>query len=219
MSQEECPGPCGSDAVLPTMDALLADATLLRGISVALRPPAPDLSGRLLALSAGLPEEAAASFEHLASLVGPELEPHYHATLGPAGRCPTGESDFSQSAAISKGTLLGDVSAFYTAFGFDPVREVRDTPDHVAAELAFGAFLLTKTAYAVHAGEREHAEVAFAGWLGFRADHLDPWLGAFCDRLEEHAACEFYAAAAQLTRSALVGPDARAGAEEDEGDG
>jgi TorA maturation chaperone TorD len=202
--ETSCKAVCAGTMELPGVDVLLADASLLRGLSVALRPPAPDLPRRLVALAGGLPAEAAAALEALAGLATPELESHYHATLGPGGVCPTGESDYSMAAAMSKGTLLGDVCGFYAAFGFDPSRELHDAPDHVAIELAFGSYLLTKTAYAIHAGRCEQAHVAFEAWLGFRADHLDPWVGALCDRIEERAPCEFYRLAGRLLRHAIV---------------
>ncbi len=202
--EASCEAGCTAAMGLPGVDELLADASLLRGLSVALRPPSPDLPRRLVALAGGLPEEAASALESLAALTTPDLESHYHATLGPAGVCPPGESDYSMCAAMSRGTLLGDVCAFYAAFAFDPSRELHDAPDHVALELAFGSYLLAKTAYALHAGRLEHAHLAFEAWLSFRADHLDPWLGVLCDRLEERAPCDFYRVAGRLLRHALV---------------
>ncbi len=97
-----------------------------------------------------------------------------------ATACPPNETAWVRR---DKGAILGDISGFYLAFGFELADGVGEKADHVVAELQFAALLLVMLARAEEKGEREQARLSLEALESFAQDHLDAWLGAFCDRL------------------------------------
>ena len=101
----------------------------------------------------------------------------------------------------AKGGLLGDVAAFYRAFGFDPSLELAESPDHVALETSFAAWLCLKEAYARSERRTEAAEVCAAALAAFRREHLEPLLAGLCSCLAERAAGTLYGDLAAVVAS------------------
>jgi TorA maturation chaperone TorD len=208
MSCEACPSgspPRGEPGFAPEAGALdlrelLERAAAFRLLSLLFRPPSARLRDEILELSEPLPAPVRAEAAALADLVGPDLEADHHRLLGACGVCPPGESDYVANPFGAKGGLLGDVSAFYRAFCFDPSAELGESPDHAAIELSFVSWMLVKVAYAEHANKLEEREVAAAALETFRAEHLDGWLAEMLDRLEEMSAGGFYAEVARFAR-------------------
>lgn len=185
---------------------LLREASLYRLLSVLFRPPTLGLASEIAALAAsaglipagGIPADVVS---RLASLPGPDLDDEYHRTLGAAGPCPCGESDFTAATLAGKGGLIGDVAAFYKAFSFDPAAEVQESPDHVAIELSFLGWLRLKEAYALWSGREDEAALCRDAADKFTRDHLGAFLAAFLDRLDATARPDgFYATVSRLAR-------------------
>jgi len=190
-------------------ECLLA-AARLRAASVLFAPPRPGLPDELRGLAAPLGEGARGRILDLAALAGPDLEEEYHRVFAPAGPCSTGESDYEASCLAGKGPLLADVAGFYRAFSFNPSLELRESPDHVAVELSFAAFLKLKEAHAAAGGMRDEARTCRDAFGKFRREHLDRLLSPFLGRLGSSSAGGFYAAAALaapgLAASGYFGP-------------
>jgi nitrate reductase assembly molybdenum cofactor insertion protein NarJ len=92
----------------------------------------------------------------------------YHSIFGPGGPAPARE--VSYRSWVEPGYLLSELSAFYTVFGFQPGS--RETPDHIAVETAFLAYLKLKEAFARECDDREKAEITAKAAQTFREGHL-----------------------------------------------
>ncbi|MBI5502997.1 MAG: molecular chaperone TorD family protein [Deltaproteobacteria bacterium] len=204
---------CGGNG-LPGMGGdvapLLARASLYRFLSMAFQRPAPGLAAELNALSDLVPDAFRERTRRVVSLAAPDLEPTYHRTLGAGGTCRSCETDVLPAAG-GKGQVLADIAGFYRAFLYDPSREQAESPDHVAAELGFLAWLAFKEAYAAGRGADDEASVCHDAAGKFLADHLGAWAPVLAGCLAG-AAVPFYRAAGELlhlvaTPNHRLGPD------------
>lgn len=107
--------------------------------------------------------------------------------------CPPYETALCDDA-LRKGAVLADVAGFYRAFGLRPAG---DMADHIASELGFAAYLLTKLAYAEAHGWDERADITGNAFARFLSEHLGPFAGRFFPRTEA-AGVPFYRDAARL---------------------
>ncbi|MBI4602048.1 MAG: molecular chaperone TorD family protein [Planctomycetes bacterium] len=192
---EQARGAAGAEVA-----SLLEEVSRLRALAVLFGPPGPDLAAELRGLAASVHGRAAAKLLELAEAVPATIEEEHNRLLGPGGPCPRAESDYEAACLAGKGPLIADVAAFYKAFAFEGARELREAPDHVAAELSFAAYLLVKEAYAVAAGRADAAGVCRDALGKFRAEHLGRALPAFLARLEAAAGDGFYGQAVQAAR-------------------
>lgn len=182
----------------------LTRATLCRTLAVALRAPKPGHVEELSALAEALPRDTREPFLALAKLAGPDLESEHHRLLGAGGSCPPAESDHLPWRTLGgKGPILGDVAAFYRAFAFEPDREQRESPDHVAVELSFLGWMHLRAAHARHEGLAGEAEIVEQAINTFMTEHAATWLGVLATRLEEKSGGGYYAAAAKLLRDVV----------------
>ncbi len=182
----------------------LALSTRWRLVAVLLAPPGPGLADEVEGLGESLDEplRTLARQAARAAREDPDLFSAYHRLLGPGGACPAAESDHDPAASCNKGPLMADVAGFYRAFAFDAAAQWLEAPDHVAIECAFLSFLHFKHAQALHAGEREPAEVTARAIADFRADHLDRFLPRLLDRLADSSrGHRFYETAARVARA------------------
>lgn len=92
----------------------------------------------------------------------------YHSTLGPGG--PGLPREVSHQATLVPGGLLAELEGQYAAFGYRPSCE--ESPDHVAVEAGFVAYLRLKQAYAAACGRPEHANLAAETAQRFLEEHL-----------------------------------------------
>jgi len=95
-------------------------------------------------------------------------EGQYHSVFGPGGPAPPREVSYHDT--IELGSLMAGLAGYYNAFGYHPATS--EAPDHVAVEVGFMAYLRFKEAYAVAAGDAEHASTTAQAAAQFRADHL-----------------------------------------------
>lgn len=184
----------------------LSDASLLRALSFLYRAPSDATLQTTMDLASSLPREISAPLVALVQRARRDpggLADLHHRTFTPAGPCPTGESDYVASHLGAKGGLLGDVAAFYVAFGFDPATELAESPDHVALELTFAAWLRLREAYALADARTEAATICARAQAAFRRDHIGPFLQAFCACLVERAGGTYYGDLATATLALL----------------
>ena len=92
----------------------------------------------------------------------------YHSIFGPGGPAPARE--VSYRSWVEPGYLLSELSAFYAAFGFQP--DSRETPDHIAVESAFMAYLKLKEAFAFECSDGDKAEITAKAAETFNDGHL-----------------------------------------------
>ncbi len=155
-----------------------------------------DAAGHAQALAAQIHEE-------------PERLEDDHNRLFVRGVVPPYETSYGQTVQgmpVSGGNpqLLADIAGFYRAFGFEPRGE---RPDHLACQLEFVALLCVKEAHARLTGQGEAAAVCGDARAAFLAEHLRPWLPAFCARVAESGAHPFLVSLPRLVE-ALVEADA-----------
>lgn len=187
--------------------ARLARADLLLALAGALGPPEQGAVARTAALAgdgASLAEAAGGdaavgdALEALAAAAratpGPAAAAEYRRLFDTGVACPIHEAGWIRR---DKGAILGDVAAFFRAFGVAPRPEAGERPDHLVAELELAAVLLVLQARAEREERPEAAEVTREALRSFAEDHLGEWLPAFALRLAETAGLELYARLAE----------------------
>ena len=107
---------------------------------------------------------------------------------------------------------MADIAGFYRAFGFDTGGEVRERPDHIAAELEFMHVLAIKEAWAAESGVSERVEVCADAGRKFIQDHLGRWVGLLAQALEASAGGGPYVALGRLAASFVRADAERLGA-------
>lgn len=126
----------------------------------------------------------------------------YHSTLGPGG--PASPREVSYHVTMVPGGLLSELQAYYKAFGYEP--DCRESPDHIAVEAGFVAFLQLKQAYASIYGQAGQLEAAAEATRRFLADHLAVTAEPLATALQQ-SGIGYLAMAASLLRQ-RAGPTA-----------
>lgn len=138
------------------------------------------------------------------AFIPPATEGDYLAVLGPGGIVSPRET--AHRAASDPGHVLAELGAFYEAFSFRPGHE--ESPDHVAVEAAFVAYLRLKEAYAAMQGDEEHRALTAEAAADFVAGHLAVVAGPLA---EAFAASSGYLAIAARVLRDRTGPAPAAG--------
>lgn len=176
---------------------LLARSALFRFLSLAFQVPRPERAAGMRALADTLPPDLAGAAREVATRAGEDIEPAYHRILGPGGPAGACETDIIPFSG-GKGPVLADIAGFYRAFRFDPSREVAESPDHIAIELSFVAYLGLKEAYAVLRGAEEEAAIVREAASRFLEDHLGRWAAPLAERIEGAGAPRFFVGVGEL---------------------
>lgn len=92
----------------------------------------------------------------------------YHSIFGPGGPAPAREVTYR--SWVQPGYLLSELSAFYGAFSYKP--KLKETPDHIAVEAGFIAYLKLKEAFADERGDTNNAEITAHTSKLFIDEHL-----------------------------------------------
>ena len=92
----------------------------------------------------------------------------HHSIFGPGGPAPAREVTYR--SWVQPGYLLAELSAFYKAFWYQP--NTPETPDHIAVETGFMAYLKLKEAFANECGDTENAEITAKAAKTFNDEHL-----------------------------------------------
>jgi TorA maturation chaperone TorD len=159
-------------------------------------PPAHLNLGPVLRELARPIEELRSQFDHVFGLVG-------------CTDCPPHESEYHRNREpFFRAQQMADAAGFYQAFGLRPRLLHPERPDHVALELEFMAFLLTKKRLALAMTADGDDAGAQAGVCDetqrtFFRDHLIWWAPAFARALERKSEGGLYAALAAVLAAFL----------------
>src|SRR3989338_9838159 len=196
------------------IEELLARSAVYRALAVLLRQPEAGLEAwvaarehrRLLEVLERLHSDErlletarrlAASLERADM---PELTRRHERTFGYAvqGSSPSYELEYGEEHSHRQPQELGDLAAFYTAFGLQRAGGSHERVDHIAVECEFLYFLLYKEACAVDEGLHDGAQVCGEAARRFLADHLGRWAPAFALRLMRACAGDLLTATGEL---------------------
>lgn len=119
------------------------------------------------------------------------------------------EAEYGEANEFQMSQRLADIVGFYRAFGVQTGGQIRERPDHVAAELEFLYLLSLKQARAIQADEVENAIICADAHARFLVEHPGRWLDLFAKIVKGPAPDSPYSWIAGTT-SKLIQADARA---------
>ncbi|MDP2318889.1 MAG: molecular chaperone TorD family protein [Acidobacteriota bacterium] len=150
----------------PRIQLLLRDAAWWRLIGRLFECPDPEWRTDISTLARELDD--AELCVAVAAALAEATEGQYHSVFGPGGPAPPREASYHDT--IELGSMMSSIATYYEAFAYRPA--TRETPDHVAVEAGFIAFLRLKEAFALADGDRDRASIAASAAERFRVDHL-----------------------------------------------
>lgn len=122
---------------------------------------------------------------------------------------PPYELEYGEEHSHRQPQELGDIAAFYQAFGLRVASAAHERADHLVTECEFLHFLLYKQAGALDEEAGERAAVCHEAARQFLADHLGRWGPAFALRLARSAGGEVLTASGELLLAWLMQECAR----------
>jgi len=149
-----------------SLTPLLQDAASWRLLGRLFECPSDAWRSDLIALAAEVSDAELAAVA--AAALDESSEGLYHSVFGPGGPAPPREVSYHDSVEL--GSVMSSVTGYYAAFGYQPA--LVESPDHVAVETGFLAFLRMKQAFALMEGDSTHVEVTVQAAEAFRVDHL-----------------------------------------------
>lgn len=156
---------------------------MLNGLSESTRELHPALAGNI----PGLDDVDSLKVDYSKLFVGP-----YELFAPPYG-----------SMYLEDGKLMGDstmdVKNWYVEEGLEIT--LREVPDHIAIELEFMHFLISKETQAISNSDPENAILYLKKQEAFIDIHLGQWVSAFAHRIKKRAKTEFYRNLAHVTES------------------
>lgn len=97
------------------------------------------------------------------------------------------ELEYGEEHSHRQPQQLGDIAAFYQAFGLKMTENNHERVDHMAVECGFMHFLSFKEAYALERDGQEKAEICRQSSGRFLSEHLGQWAPSFALRLSKYA--------------------------------
>jgi hypothetical protein len=182
----------------PRVLALVEEAAAWRLLGRLFECPSAEWRTDLEALSREVGDEALSRAVGLAATEATEGQ--YHSVFGPGGPAPPREVSYRDS--IELGSVMSSLFAYYDAFGYRPA--LGESPDHVAVEIGFLAFLRLKEAFAIADEDGERAAITADAAESFRSEHLSLVSGRLAEQLAG-AHLEYLRTASQVL-AARVGP-------------
>ena len=122
---------------------------------------------------------------------------------------PPYELEYGEEYSHRQPQELGDIAAFYQAFGLRISTAAHERVDHIITECEFLQCLLYKQACALDEEAQEHADVCDEAARRFLAEHLGRWGPAFALRLSRVAGESILGMIAEVTMEWLVQDCAR----------
>ena len=196
------------------IETLLARSAVYHALSVLLRHPDATTAKWLVARehhrlpevldrfgdNSRLSEQARRLPKVLDAATLPDLTRQHERTFGHAvqGAAPPYELEYGEEHSHRQPQELGDIAAFYAAFGLTIAASAHERVDHAGTECEFLHYLLYKQACAVDADAHEQAEVCGDAVQRFLADHLGRWGPAFALRLTRTAGDEWLGMVGEL---------------------
>ncbi|OGX37756.1 MAG: hypothetical protein A3D87_04360 [Omnitrophica WOR_2 bacterium RIFCSPHIGHO2_02_FULL_50_17] len=111
-----------------------------------------------------------------------------HTAHGPV---PCYELEYGEEHSHRQPQQLGDIAAFYLAFGLKINTRSYERVDHLAVECEFMQYLLFKEAYALANDTQDKALICREASDRFLREHLSPWIPSFAFKLSKHAQGNF----------------------------
>ena len=145
---------------------LLRDAALWRLLGRLFECPSPAWHGEVMALARELGDDELIGVVTAARDVATEGQ--YHSVFGPGGPAPPREATYHDTLEL--GSLMSELAVYYDAFAYAPILE--ESPDHIAVEVGFVAYLFLKEAYARAEDDSDRGAVASGARHAFISGHL-----------------------------------------------
>jgi len=117
-----------------------------------------------------------------------EWKYHYEYCFGHTahGSVPAYELEYGEEHNFRQPQELGDIAAFYHAFGLLVNKNVHERVDHVSVECEFMHYLLFKEVYAIEHDDEQKILVVRNASRRFLSQHLGRWLPSFSRRLSRY---------------------------------
>lgn len=128
--------------------------------------PAPEWRRQVAALAGEIQDADLRAAAEQALLEAAEGD--FHSILGPGGPAPAREVSYHET--IQLGYLISEVTAFYTAFAYQPLTV--EALDHVSVEAGFVGYLRLKEAFALANSDVDRAGLAADAAKSFVDEHL-----------------------------------------------
>ncbi len=204
------------------IEALLARSAFYHGLSMVLRHPgmetvvwlAKQEHRRLIEVvemlrkgdGGPLPEAVRRLVTALGAVSMAEWTQEHERVFGHSvqSAAPPYELEYGEEHSHRQPQELGDIAAFYQAFGLRTSTASHERVDHIVTECEFMQYVLYKQACALDEASQERADVCEAAARQFLADHLGCWGPAFCLRLSRAAEQGILGAVAEATLAWLV---------------
>ncbi len=117
-----------------------------------------------------------------------------------SGQCPACEVEFETNTDPAyRSQRLGDVAAFYRAFGLQVSEDAGERIDHITMEAEFLYVLLAKEAAALQNGDAGGVEICRDARMKFFQEHVGWWLPALGRLVSRLSSSPFYRQLAVLT--------------------
>lgn len=113
---------------------------------------------------------------------------------------PYGSVYLEDNKLMGRSTV--DVKNCYEDEGLDIV--IKDAPDHIAMELEFLYYLITKQACAIEGSEHQLARSYQKKQSAFLDTHLGRWVDLFAENVQKNAQTDFYRTLGRLTELFVV---------------
>ncbi len=119
------------------------------------------------------------------------------------GIAPPYELEYGEEHSHRQPQELGDIAAFYQAFGLKLGSDIHERFDHVAVECDFLHFLTFKEALALEE-DQEKVEICRQARRHFLRDHLGRWLPVFTLRISRASGSPLFGALADFAFAFIV---------------
>lgn len=198
------------------IDLALCRATLFGALALGFRPPNSETLDRFVC------GKEAKTLEEAASLLDPgrdsglvaaarqlratqiasigDIENSYHRLFGHTARgpIPPYETEYGTEALFQQPHEMGDLMAFYRAFGLTLNPAEHERADHISCECEFLSFLALKEVYALEHEDSSMLEETRKAARLFLQDHLGRFAPSFAKKLAREDPDGFYGALAEL---------------------
>ena len=115
------------------------------------------------------------------------------------GLVPPYETEYGEESLFQPMHEMGDLAAFYRAFGLEIVLTAHERIDHASFECEFLLFLCRKEAYALEQNDAAMLDATLQAARVFLKNHLGRWAPAFGRKLAREDEGGFFGALGLLT--------------------
>ena len=124
-----------------------------------------------------------------------------HTAHGPV---PCYELEYGEEHSHRQPQQLGDIAAFYLAFGLKINTRSYERVDHLAVECEFMQYLIFKELYVLQHNNNENILICQQAAVNFLSNHLGHWLPSFAFRLAKASGEDLFKYVADFTLYFIV---------------